>query len=178
MKKLLLSALSLLLMAGVASANWSLRQKGDGGTYWANDKDTRESHVLETYLTVDVSNITIPSSAFVISPIAGVIEKIYVVVHEALGQGPNETVSFFVSSATSGTMSFANNVNEVTNAVSRLTLVGATPHVVGDMREFTPTATTSRNVVKGGRIGISNNGTSADNADGVRATFTIIINPK
>ena|SRR3990167_10014999 len=174
MKKLLLSALGLLLMAGVASANWSLRQKGDGGTYWTNDKDSREEHVLVTYLVVDITNVTVPGTIFVISPITGTIEKIYSVISAGLGQAGNTTISFYSSSATSGTFKI---INEVTNAVSRLTLVGATPSAAGDMREFTPNSATANRVSKGGRIAIESDGGSAD-LSGTTAKFTIIINPK
>ena len=178
MKKLLLAAMGLLLMAGVASAGWNLRQKGDGGAYWLNDRDAREEHVLVTHLTVTpASPLSTAISTFVISPITGTIEKIYAVLHQALGQGPNETISFFVSSATSGTLSLAHNtVNEVTNGTAKMTLVNATPHVAGDSIEFTPNSATSNRVSKGGRIGIDNSGTTIHSA--AKVTFTIVINPK
>lgn len=176
MKKILLAALGLLLTVGVASAGWSLRQKADGGAYWLNDKDSREEHVLVTHLVVMVTNITLPTSTFVISPITGVIEKIYAIVSAGLGQGGNETITFLVSTVTTGSMSVAGTINEVTNGVSRFTLVGATPSVAGDMREFTPNSATANKVNKGGRIAISNNGGSADAT--ISATFTIVINPK
>lgn len=174
MKKLLLSVLGLLLMAGVASAGWSLKQKEDGGAYWLNDKDGREEHVLVTRLVVQVSPLASPVSTFVISPITGTIEKIYSVISKALGQGPNETITFLISNATSG--DFTTVLQEVTNGVSRLTLAQITPSVAGDMREFTPNSATANRVAKGGRIAISNSGTTT--ATGAMATFTIIINPK
>ena len=173
MKKLLLAGLGLLLMAGVASAGWSLKQKDDGGAYWMNDKDGREEHVLTTHLVVDVSPLTTAVSTFVISPITGVIEKIYSVISVALGQGSNETISFFVSNATSGTFSA---INEVTDGVARLTLAQASPSTAGDMREFTPNSATANKVAKGGRIAISNSATT--NISNSKATFTIVINPK
>lgn len=176
MKKLLLAGLGLLLMAGVASAGWQLRQKDDGGAYWQNDVDkSREEHVLVTHLVVEVSPLATAASRFVVSPITGTIEKIYAVINSALGQGPNETISFVVSNVTTGGFTGASAIREVTNGVSRLTLVGATPSVAGDMREFTPNSATANKVSKGGRIGIGNSGTTTAVGS---ATFTIIINPK
>ena len=174
MKKLLLAGLGLLLMAGVASAGWSLRQKDDGGAYWLNDKDAREEHVLVTHLIAEISNVTLPSSSYVISPITGWIEKIYAVITGGVGQGADETISFFATATTTGT--FNASIQEITNGTSRMTLSPASPSAAGDLLTFTPNTSTANRVHKGGRIGIGNSGGSTDG--NVRAIFTIVINPK
>lgn len=174
MKKILLAALGLLLMGGIASAGWNLRQKSDGGAYWLNDRDGREEHVLSTHLLAELTNVTVAASTYVISPITGWVEKIYAVITGGLGQGADETISFFASSATTGTFNEA--IKELTNGTSRMTLSPASPSAAGDLLTFTPNSATANRVHKGGRIGIGNSGGSTDG--NVRAIFTIIINPK
>ena len=176
MKKLLLAGLGLLLMAGVASAGWSLRQKDDGGAYWLNDRDAREEHVLVTHLIAEISNVTLPSSTYVISPITGTIAKIYAVITGTLA-GADETITVFASNALTGTWSSSlfPAINEVTNGTNKMVLTYG-ESLAGSLFEFTPNSATANKVAKGGRIGITNTGGSTDG--NVRAIFTIIINPK
>lgn len=174
MRKILLACLAMLLMVGVASAGWSIRQKADGGAYWLNDKDSREEHVLVTHLVAELSNVTLAGTTFIVSPITGTIEKVYAVITGALA-GANETISIWASNAVTGVWTTFPSINEVTNGSTRMVLTYGESRE-GSVYTFTPNSATANKVGKGGRIAIGNSGGSTDG--NVRAVFTIIINPK
>ena len=171
MRKLFIAFSLVLATTQAFAGSWNLRQKDDGGTYWRNS-DGREAHVLETHLTGTITDITLPASHFIISPITGIIEKIYGVLHGSITTA-NESISFFASNATTGAFPA---INEVTNGTSKMSMLqGGT---AGDMFTFTPNSATANKVSKGGRIGIHTGGSSTPNTGSPAASFTIIINPK
>lgn len=177
MKKLLLALVGILLLTGTASAQWNLRQNPTGtpGTYWIHPTDGREEHVLVTHIIAEITDVTLPVSTFITSPITGYVEAIYATIHKALSGPTRNVITFFTSTATRGA-SFT--TSQITDGVSGLTLE-STGSAIGDRYLYSPTLGAAANrVCKGCRISISSDGAAADDASGTRATFVIVINPR
>lgn len=170
MRKLLMAFALMLACAPAYAGSWNLRQKDDGGAYWRNS-DGREAHVLETHIVMHMTDITLPSTHYIVSPITGYVEKIYGIIYKAVAS-TDAVISSWVSNATRG----ATFTTEITNGTSRMTFPNTTS-TAGDTITFTPSVGNASNKVsKGGRIAIQTDGGPTDG--GVPATFVIVINPK
>lgn len=184
-----LAAVAMVCFLAFPANAWNIKQKSDG-TYWENQspKAVTEYHVLRTYLTAHLTNVGRESTAFVVAPIAGFVEKIYVTLHNAIG-ATNFAFRFFISSTLTGFRHHATLASgEITNGRSQLQFDDDVGSLSGDMSPFiarkaTTTATqgwwADENYVRaGGIIAIRSAGQDSNSPTEVPATVLIVINPQ
>ena len=84
LKSLLRGLVVLLLAVGVAHAAWNIKQKDDGTAVWESPVNLDEAPIGTTFLYVHIADLSSAATGFVVSPVTGDIQEIYLVADTAI----------------------------------------------------------------------------------------------
>lgn len=167
--------LSLVLFLPLpAFAAWDLVQDGNGGTYWVDRTDGEANHVSEGRISLYMSDISVASTGYVVSPVKGKVIAAYSVIYDQIRSTSAEEIRLHIgTNASSGTG--PTGWTEVSNGVTGIIIAASS---VTGASDTTSEYTTGNTITQGGVIAVFSKGSSVANVSTVPAMITIIIDPR